>query len=71
MTTAADLICHDTDCTLCGARAEHRTCADCGATGIVTDCGHKAQPRPIAGSERNGEPVCGECEDARRREAVR
>lgn len=58
-------LCADVDCDGCGARAERRTCADCGATGTVTDCGHMAQPRPIAGSEIGGDPVCTFCEDAR------
>jgi hypothetical protein len=60
------MICHDTDCADCGARAVPLACADCGATGIVTDCGHRAQPRPIAGSAHGGDPVCEGCEDARR-----
>lgn len=64
-----DLICHDIDCTLCDARAERRICADCGAKGNVTDCGHFAQPRPIAGSQYDGKAVCGTCEARRERVA--
>jgi hypothetical protein len=63
MTT--ELICRDTDCTHCGETARRLVCADCGAEAIVTNCGHKSQPRPIAGSAWNGQPVCGPCEDAR------
>jgi hypothetical protein len=55
------LICRDEACGRCEAPARHLTCADCGAEGIVTDCGHKAQPRPIAAAADNGDPVCDAC----------
>lgn len=63
------LLCRDEDCVNCGVPAERLECVDRGAVGIVTNCGCKSQPRPIAGAVRgSGEPVCGACEDARNRE---
>lgn len=62
----ADLICDDNDCERCGARAARISCDDCGASGVVTDCGHREQPRPIAASQFDGRAVCEGCEDARR-----
>lgn len=63
--TDDSMICHDEDCQVadCGARAEHRTCDDCGAEGLVTDCGHEAQPRPLAADGR-GRMVCDDCADS-------
>lgn len=54
----------DESCDACGVRAESRTCADCGATAMVIDCGHHAQPAEIAASARDGRPVCADCEAA-------
>lgn len=58
-------LCHDSDCTRCDARAALRACSDCGATGIVTDCGHQAQPRPIAAGRVDGSDLshdyCARC----------
>lgn len=64
------LICHDDDCISCDTRARHRRCVDCGADGIVTDCGHHAQPRPLAGSQYGGDAVCDGCEATRGRIAA-
>ena len=68
---ATGFISHDTDCEECRAIAMVLTCADCGVVGLVTNCGHKARPRPISASSRGGQPVCEACEDRRedRREA--
>ena len=59
-TTACDL-----DCAHCEAKAKRRTCSRCGATGIYTDCGHQAQPRPIAAGRVDGscgtKDFCSEC----------
>lgn len=60
------LICDDMECKACGLKPVRLTCSDCGATGNVVDCGHKAQPRPISASESpGGPPVCEPCERAR------
>lgn len=61
-------ICEDTDCEACGATAEERTCSRCGKSGAVTDCGHRAQPRPISSGWGDGyDPhlvFCAACSDA-------
>ena len=58
----------DTDCDRCGIRAETRTCEDCGLTLTITDCGHYAQPRPIAASQYQGHDyTCAACEQVRAR----
>lgn len=44
----------DTDCRICHIRAQERTCADCGLTMTLTDCGHYTQPRPIAAGRADG-----------------
>ena len=44
----------DTICTQCGTEAQERKCAACGTTAMITDCGHMAQPRPIAAGRIDG-----------------
>jgi hypothetical protein len=62
-----ELICRDSECARCGANPEQRTCCACGVQGIVTDCGHYAQPRPIAAGRVNGTDMqhdyCSACAD--------
>lgn len=38
----------DEYCPECGVSAEYRYCDNCPRAGYVVDCGHRAQPRPIA-----------------------
>lgn len=40
----------DADCDVegCGVTAERRVCCACGVSALICDCGHYAQPRPIA-----------------------
>ena len=63
MTTTA--LTDDTDCLICDASATERTCSDCGATALITDCGHRDQPRPIAAGRGDGSELhrtyCGDC----------
>lgn len=40
-------------CPDCGRIAELRRCGRCGCEGWIIDCGHYAQPRPLA-SGRDG-----------------
>lgn len=49
---------HDT-CETCDVEAVHRTCDDCGESGWIVDCGHRAQPRPIAAD--GSRVVCDAC----------
>lgn len=51
----ADQVCAD-----CGAEPRRLSCYVCGGAGLVTDCGHQEQPRPIAADER-GRAVCERC----------
>jgi len=55
----------DLGCDICGVAREERTCADCGETASVIDCGHHVQPAEIAASKYGGDPVCEDCEPAR------
>lgn len=55
--------CIDGQCPDCEQRVEWRRCEGCGALGWVLDCGHRAQPRPIA-AEANGVLTCDECAGA-------
>jgi hypothetical protein len=52
-------------CPACGAEAEARTCSTCGVSGWIIDCGHYAQPRPIAAGREDGSELdrdfCGDC----------
>ena len=41
-------------CVACGIRAVERTCVVCGLTAWIIDCGHKAQPRPLASGRADG-----------------
>ena len=51
----------DTDeaCPDCGATRQERTCAGCGVSARLIDCGHYAQPRPI--SAATGTTWCDAC----------
>ena len=68
MSSAAplSLLVHDdgsAPCPLCGQQSELRTCAGCGDTARIIDCGHMSQPRPIApGGRYGGESSCDDCE---------
>jgi len=42
-------------CPSCGQRAENRSCWHCGISARILDCGHEAQPRPIAVGNSNGQ----------------
>ena len=58
-------LCEDEPCLSCGCLPVFRECATdgCTAWGYVTDCGHKDQPRPLAGNGVNGgETSCDDCE---------
>lgn len=52
-------------CPECGARAETRTCDGCGRSAVVIDCGHQAQPQPIAAGRADGSDLhhtyCTDC----------
>jgi hypothetical protein len=39
----------DRPCDHCAKQPELRICDGCGVSAMITDCGHKGQPRPIAG----------------------
>jgi CRISPR/Cas system-associated protein Cas10 (large subunit of type III CRISPR-Cas system) len=45
---------NDERCNECGAQPQQRTCSVCGNTALITDCGHKPQPRPIAAGRADG-----------------
>jgi hypothetical protein len=59
----------------CDCPVETVWCADCGRVEYTgPDCGHVAQPTPVAGSDlHSGQPVCAACYEAARlaREEVR
>ncbi len=55
-------------CPDCGETAELLTCEKCENRGQIINCGHYAQPRPIAGDD--GRLVCCECSDARSDDAL-
>ncbi len=55
-------IANDTTCTDCGAEPRFLACIGCGVSAQITDCGHMAQPRPIA-PDATGRPVCDTCCD--------
>lgn len=38
----------------CGTPATFRTCVECGVSGWIIDCGHYAQPRPLAAGRADG-----------------
>lgn len=58
-----DLYCDDTTCEACGATPSEYVCDGCGVRGNVTDCGHMAQPRPIAADGHKS--YCDECSEER------
>lgn len=53
----------DSDCDAngCGVRALRRQCCACGVSALICDCGHQAQPRPIAADGAND--WCDACYD--------
>ena len=56
----------DGACPTCGTRAEFRECESCDASGWIIDCGHFAQPRPLAAAaDGSGRCLCDECADAK------
>ena len=52
-------------CPYCGELRERLACVDCGVEAEVINCGHYAQPQPVAASKHDGDPVCDECETRR------
>lgn len=46
-------------CPDCGHEADYRECDECSKAGWVIDCGHYAQPRPIAPLEHR--MFCDDC----------
>lgn len=52
-------------CPTCGAKAELRICDDCNEEAWIIDCGHYAQPRPIAAGRSDGSEMhrtyCEDC----------
>ena len=55
-------ICVDSACAFCDEQPRLRVCEGCDAYGLVTDCGHEAQPRPIAPYGHHG-MTCTSCEE--------
>ncbi len=54
------------ECHQCDAPTEDWTCADCGQVRYIgPNCGHVAQPTPVAASKWDGQPVCDACEARR------
>lgn len=53
-------------CPDCGEPARRRTCAGCGFSAMVIDCGHMPQPRPISAGLYDGSRLdsdfCEACE---------
>lgn len=41
-------------CQACATEAVYRQCCRCGVSGWVIDCGHYAQPRPLAAGRQDG-----------------
>lgn len=50
----------DEACPWCGTQPKEYTCDTCGISAMLTDCGHMAQPRPIAADDR-GNAICDAC----------
>jgi hypothetical protein len=54
-------------CDICGVHGETRMCGYCGRTEYVIDCGHHAQPAPIAYGDgvdvSTDELICEACLD--------
>lgn len=59
---------NDEDCSVCGAVAKLLRCDGCGVEALITNCGHMAQPRPIAAGRADGSEMgnvyCQDCADA-------
>ena len=51
-------------CPACGTPRQTYTCDDCGVSAKLIDCGHYAQPRPIA-QDGGGSVYCDDCFDER------
>jgi hypothetical protein len=60
-------------CSMCGARAQQRTCDGCGLTTRILDCGDMPQPRPIAAGRADasdlGRTYCATCAQGGRADA--
>ena len=56
---------HPNGCPDCGEPRKERQCSACGVIGLVVDCGHMSQPRPIASGKENGcnmhQDYCEDC----------
>lgn len=56
------------ECPQCNTPAQHRRCTECGTTAWIIDCGHMAQPRPIASGRADGSDLqqhyCDDCAHA-------
>ena len=51
-------------CAQCHTAPEIRVCTICGARARIIDCGHMAQPRPVAAGGRAGADYsCDSCEE--------
>jgi hypothetical protein len=65
MESLHDLQQPDEVCPDCGSASALRQCCACGRQGYVIDCGHYAQPRPLAAGRADGsrlwETYCTAC----------
>jgi hypothetical protein len=52
----------DSTCAACGVEPKLRTCDRCGVSAMITDCGHRSQPRPIAAA--GVDMLCDACAEA-------
>ena len=64
------MISNDVACKACGETPERRQCEECGVSAMIVDCGHQAQPRPIAADD-HGHDYCDDCFDFVTRTKVR
>jgi len=62
-------VANDPACPACAAQPRLRRCDECGVSAWITDCGHMAQPRPIAAGRYDGSRIdrdfcssCASCE---------
>lgn len=53
------------ECPSCGEKSMWLECVDCGRGGYIIDCGHYAQPRPLAGTKHGSDTTCADCEEKR------
>ncbi len=53
-------------CPQCEEKAELRTCAECGKSAWIIDCGHFSQPRPISTDDQSPfNHICDDCYQGR------